>query len=147
MELLRLGGRTFDRHVQDGLFVAVVRGSGKTPATYNAVGLVAAYVAHVQRQAAGGGAVDARERKLLAEAQLKELQLAEAAGSVITVEEAKEQHFAVADAVREELLGVSGAAVQAGLIRPEQETALDNMVRDALRHFSETEVRVREEKA
>lgn len=84
----------------------------------------------------------ARARKVLAEARLKEMELAEREGRTITVEEATAAGLAVADAVREALLGVAGAAVQAGLVAPEQEAALDALVRDALTALSRRPVKV-----
>ena len=102
--------------------------------------LVAAYVGHVRRQAEGAGAGDARERKYAAEARLKEMEVAEREGRVIPAEEVEATWSLLVDATKEAFLNLAGSAVQAGLCRPEQEGALDALVRDALMALGKTQV-------
>jgi hypothetical protein len=134
--LLGISDRTFTRLEAEAVLAPLTKGAGARPATYDGPALVAAFVAYRERQAAEravpSDAAAARARKLAAEAQLKEHELAAIQGRMITVEDAKAAGFAVADAVREALLCLPGAAVQAGLLPAVREAALDALVRDAL---------------
>lgn len=81
--------------------------------------------------------LDALDRKRNAEARLKELEVEQVEGRLVSVAEAEAVHFAIADTVREALLSVPGAAVQAGLVAPQHEGALDDLIRAALRNLPE----------
>lgn len=78
----------------------------------------------------------ARERKLEAEARIKELEVAERERRLLPAADVEAMVLSEADATREAMLGVARSAVQAGLIRAEQEAALEDLVRGALLSLS-----------
>jgi phage terminase Nu1 subunit (DNA packaging protein) len=85
------------------------------------------------REKIDGGA---KERKLEAEARIKELDAAERERRVIPTADVEAAMLSEADATREAMLGVARDAVQTGLIRPDQEIALQDLVRGALLSLS-----------
>jgi phage terminase Nu1 subunit (DNA packaging protein) len=74
----------------------------------------------------------AKERKLEAEARIKEVEAAERERKVLQSADVEAMMLSEADATREGMLGVARDAVQTGLIRPDQEAALQDLVRGAL---------------
>lgn len=71
-------------------------------------------------------------RKTAAEARLKELDLAERKGEIVTTSAVAESWAQQTIAVREAVMAVPGIVVQAGLVRPEDERAVGEICRDAL---------------
>jgi phage terminase Nu1 subunit (DNA packaging protein) len=75
----------------------------------------------------------ARTAKVTAEAKLKELDLAERQGSLVSVERVAEEWAQSGSAIREAVLAIAAVAVQAGLIPAAKEAELDAMCRTALK--------------
>ena len=82
----------------------------------------------------------AKERKLEAEARIKEIDAAERERSVLSTADVEAAMMAEADATREAMLGVSRDAVQTGLVQPAQEAALQDLIRGALISLSQVPV-------
>jgi len=74
----------------------------------------------------------ARARKLAAEADLAELERDRQRDHLLPVDDVEARWMQVAVAVREAVLAIAGVAVQAGIIRPDQEATLDDLCRSAL---------------
>ncbi|KKM23591.1 hypothetical protein LCGC14_1613660 [marine sediment metagenome] len=133
VRLLALSGRTFDRLVQEGVFTAKSRGAGRRPSTFDAPALVAAYLAHRESRA---GQLDLHAEQ--AEWTRVRREQAEMDRDVRRGEllEGAEVDAAMAEvdlAVRESVLGVAAIAASTGVVAPETEAALDELLRDALR--------------
>jgi phage terminase Nu1 subunit (DNA packaging protein) len=73
-----------------------------------------------------------RAAKVAAEAKLKELDLAERQGKLVSVERVKEEWTQNGATIREAVMGIPAVAVQSGLVAPAQEAQLEAMCRDAL---------------
>lgn len=73
-----------------------------------------------------------RTRKTAAEARLKELDLAERKGEIVTASAVAESWAQQTIAVREAVMATPGVLVQASLVRPEDEKAVAEVMRDAL---------------
>jgi hypothetical protein len=82
----------------------------------------------------------AKERKLEAEARIKEIDAAEREKRVVSMADVEAALMAEADATREAMLGVSRDAVQTGLIPPAQEAAPQDLIRAALISLSQAPV-------
>ena len=92
-------------------------------------------IAHYREGDKGTSA--ARTRKLEAEAEMKELDLAERRGKVVSVEEVTEGWKNIISASREAVMAIPGVAVQEGIVAPENEAALDAIVFDTLTALGE----------
>jgi phage terminase Nu1 subunit (DNA packaging protein) len=82
---------------------------------------------------------DARERKLVAEARIKELEAGRREGRLVEADSVEARWVQILSALREGVLAVPGAAVQAGLVEPRRAPELDGMLRDALEAFGRAE--------
>ena len=78
------------------------------------------------------GEKTAKARKLSADAKMRELDLAEREGKLVDVAQVEDTWQQQVTAVREALMTLAGEAVQAGLVRPQDEGKLEDMVRDRL---------------
>lgn len=74
----------------------------------------------------------ARTAKIAAEAKLREMDVAEREGKLVSADDVTEAMTARAVAVRESVMAIAGNAVQVGVIAPAQEAALEEICRDAL---------------
>ncbi len=74
----------------------------------------------------------ARARKLGAEADLAELERDRKRGEMVQTDAVEARWGEMVHSIREGVMSVPGMAVQAGLIRPDQETTLDDLCRSAL---------------
>ncbi len=89
-------------------------------------------------EAAAGDEDTAKGRKLMAEAKLKELKLAEEEGRFVPADEVEARWTERVGALREALRAVPGMAVQAGLVSTRDEVRLETMLRDALVAYART---------
>jgi phage terminase Nu1 subunit (DNA packaging protein) len=87
-----------------------------------------------------------RARKLALEGDLLQMKKDRETGESISRAEAEADLKSVALTVRDNLLNVPARAVQAGVVEPAKEAALDRIIRDALTAIAEREEKEREEK-
>ena len=73
-----------------------------------------------------------KSRKILADARLKEIQVAEREGLLLTKADVEDTWTGALAAIRSNVMSVPANAVQLGLVPPAQEAALGIMCRDAL---------------
>ena len=92
--------------------------------------------AEMKKARAAGDPVSSKNAKLAAEARLKELDLAEREKKLVSVEEVTEGWLQIVVAAREAVLAIPGVAVQAGIVDPKNEVALDAIVFDTLTAIS-----------
>ena len=121
VRLLGMSGRTFDRLVQEGAFAVLTPGAGRTPSTFDAPALVAAYVAHLGRRTS---TLDLQaERAALARVQRQkaEMDIAEREGKLVAVEDVEETWIHVLVSIREAVMALAGNAVQSGVVPAERE--------------------------
>ncbi len=81
--------------------------------------------------------LEALDRKRMAEAATVELKLARLRGEMVPAVEVAASWAEVVDAVREAVLGIAAEAVGSGVVAPEREAALDEIVRRALRGLAD----------
>ena len=74
----------------------------------------------------------AKAAKITAEARLKEMDVAEREARLLPAEQVAERWTQRVVTLREAVMSVAGAAVQATLVHPEQEAELEALLRDAL---------------
>jgi len=130
--LLGLDPRSFDRLVGAGAVPTAVPGRGRVPSQHNAPAVVAAYLAHLERER---GTLDLKgQRALLVRAQRAKLEreAAVAEKDLLVAADVLAAQAEAQTALRESVLGIAGVAVQAGLIEPTQEQELDDLCRRAL---------------
>ena len=78
--LLTVGDRTVRRLVADGTIPA------PTDGRYALAGCVGGYIAHLRQRKDGASLISARKRKLLADAELSELNVSEKRGRLVDVD-------------------------------------------------------------
>lgn len=135
--LLSMAGRTFARLVEAGVFVAVEKARGRTPARFDGPALVAAYIEH--RESRSSTLDLQQERAALARAQREKLEREARVreGELLEASAVEAAWVEVIDAHREGLLGLAGDAVSAGVITAEQERALDDLCRSRLQTLAD----------
>lgn len=79
----------------------------------------------------------AKARKMMAEADMAELQRDQRRGLLVGASDVEERWAEMVVSLRESVMSVPGVAVQSGLIRPSQEAQLEDLCRDALARFGE----------
>ena len=92
--------------------------------------------AEMKKARAAGDPVSSKNAKLAAEARLKELDLAEREKKMISADEVVDGWLQIVVAAREAVLAIPGVAVQAGIVDPKNEVALDAIVFDTLTAIS-----------
>lgn len=139
-ELFGVHRHTVEGWTKDGL--SADRPSGVGGPVLLKLREVVRFVVERERKRASDAIAKAREgspdedsskaRKLRAEARLKELNVAERERKLVPAAEVEEAWSQQIVAVRESVMSTAGQLVQTGLVRPDDERKVDEILRDAL---------------
>jgi hypothetical protein len=127
--------RTFCRLEAEGILAAEIRGRGRKPSKYDPAKVVADYIAHV-RSATVGSDREARAARDRSQAALNELRLKQQQRELLPREEVIRTGRAYIVAARAKLLALPRRMTQAGIVPPDRQGAVVDMIREALEEMA-----------
>lgn len=130
VRLLGVSDRTFRRLESEGVIAPAVAGDGRRPSMYDGPTLVAAYLAHRERQLTGSNE-SPRDRKDRSQAELNELRLARERKELLPREQVVLEGQAFIKATMAKLRAIPSRLVRAGVIPRTSETVVAELVREA----------------
>jgi phage terminase Nu1 subunit (DNA packaging protein) len=131
VQLIGVSTRTFDRLEAEGVVQPVTRRHGSLGATYDAVDVVARYVACRESRIAASTEAP-RDRRDASQADLNELRLQRERSEVLPREQVVDEGQAYVAAVTARLRALAPRLVQEGVVPAESKAAVSAMVEEAI---------------
>lgn len=135
IRLLGVAPRTFARLEAEGVVVAAVKGTGRRGSSYDAYGLVSAYLAHRERQLRGT-VESSRDRRDRSQAELNELRLARERRALLPRDQVVREGQAFVKAVMATVRALPSRLVRAGVVAPAAEPKVAALLREAADEMS-----------